>query len=266
MQRHGKTALITGANRGLGLETAREMAGKGWRVVLTARNEGKGRAAAESIAAGDGRDVKFLQLDVEDPSSISELAATLREKEMGIDVLVNNAGIAVDGFDESVARRTIDTNFYGPVRVTEALLPVIPGGGTIVMVSSGAGELSILSPNLRSRFSDSSLTQAGLLELVESFVEAVRRGRHSQEGWPTSAYGVSKASLNAFVRITAPKLAARGIRINAVCPGWVRTDMGGPGAPRTPRDGAASILWAALLGGEGSPTGGFFRDGKSIPW
>jgi carbonyl reductase 1 len=266
MKKDAKTALVTGANRGLGLETAREMAGKGWRVILTARNEVKGRAAAQSISAGAERDVQFRQLDVEDPLSISALAGVLREQGVEIEVLVNNAGITMDGFDERVARRTIDTNFYGPVRVTEALLPVIPGGGTIVMVSSGAGELSILSSNLRSRFSDRGLTEEGLLELVESFVEAVRRGRHSQEGWPTSAYGVSKAALNAYVRITAPRLAARHIRINAVCPGWVRTDMGGSSAPRTLREGAASILWAALLEGEESPTGGFFRDGKPIPW
>jgi carbonyl reductase 1 len=266
MKKNTKTALVTGANRGLGLETVRQLAEKGWRVILTARNERKGRAAAESISAGAGRDIRFLSLDVEDPASISSLATTLRDQGAELDVLVNNAGITMDGFNWHVARRTIDTNFYGPVRLTEALLPVIPGGGNIVMVSSGAGELSIFSPHLRSRFSDPGLTRNGLLELVESFVEAVRNGRHSQEGWPTSAYGVSKAAVNAFVRITAPPLSASAVKINAVCPGWVRTDMGGPGAPRSVGEGAASILWAALLEGEGGPTGGFYRDGKPIPW
>jgi len=264
MSNSSKTALVTGANRGLGLETARELARQSWQVILTARNEKKGTAAAQSVSAEAGREVQFRLLDIADPSSIAALAGSLHEQGTKLDVLVNNAGITMDGFDEQVARRTIDTNFYGPMRLTEALLPVMSDGGAIVMVSSGAGELSILSRDLRKRFSDRGLTQQGLLELVESFVDAVRRGRHSQEGWPTSAYGVSKAALNALVRITAPRLEARAIRINAVCPGWVRTDMGGPGAPRTLREGAESILWAALL--EGGPTGGFFRDGKLIPW
>jgi NAD(P)-dependent dehydrogenase (short-subunit alcohol dehydrogenase family) len=264
MRNSAKIALVTGANRGLGLETVRELARRGWQMILTARDEHRGKAAAQSVSAETGREVRFMPLDVADPASITALAGSLREEGTKLDVLVNNAGITMDGFNEHVARQTIDTNFYGPLRVSEALLPVMVDGGVIVMVSSGAGELSILSRDLRKRFSDPSLTQQGLLELVESFVEAVRRGRHSQEGWPTSAYGVSKAALNALVRIMAPRFAERAIRLNAVCPGWVRTDMGGPGAPRTLRQGAASILWAALL--EDGPTGGFFRDGKPIPW
>jgi carbonyl reductase 1 len=259
-----RTALVTGANRGLGFETARGLARRGWAVILTARDDAKGTAAAKAVSREGAGKVESRRLDVADEGSIALVARSLRDAGTKVDVLVNNAGITMDGFDLEVARRTIDTNFYGPVRLTEAMLASIPDGGTIVMVSSGAGELSILSKELGTRFSDPHLTRQGLLDLVESFVDAVRRGRHAQDGWPTSAYGVSKAALNAYVRITAPRLAARSIRINAVCPGWVRTDMGGAGAPRTVRQGAESILWAALL--EGNRTGGFFRDGKPIPW
>jgi len=133
-----------------------------------------------------------------------------------------------------------------------------------VMVTSSAGQLSIMSGELRKRFLDASLKREGLFELVESFVDSVRRGTHSRDGWPTSAYGVSKAALNAYVRITAPELSSRGIRLNAVDPGWVRSDMGGAGAPRSLAQGAGSVLWAALL--EDGQSGGFFRDGRQLPW
>lgn len=264
MSKETRTALLTGANRGLGFETARQLSQRGFHLLLTARNPERGAEAARRIGAGTGGEVDFHELDVGDEASIDRLGANLRKSGTRIDLLVNNAGVAIDGFDERVARTTIDTNFYGPVRLTEALLPLIPDGGTIVMVSSGAGELSILSDDLKARFSDPRLTREGLFALVESFVDAVARGRHSEDGWPTSAYGVSKAALNAFVRLTAQQLEARHVRMNAVCPGWVRTDMGGPGATRSLEEGAASILWAALL--EEERTGGFFRDGKAIPW
>ena len=179
-------------------------------------------------------------------------------------MLVNNAGIALSGFDADVARRTIDVNFFGALHVTEALIPVIPDGGTIVMVSSGMGELSGLGPSVRARLTDSQLTRDGVAEAMRAFVDDVAGGRHRERGWPSSAYSVSKAGINALVRVWARELAARHIIINAVCPGWVRTRMGGSGASRSVERGGASIVWAALR--EHEPTGGFFRDGRRIDW
>jgi carbonyl reductase 1 len=171
------------------------------------------------------------------------------------------------GFDAEVARRTIEVNFFGSVRATEALLPLMPAGGTIVMVSSGMGELEGLDDRLRARFTDPALTRDGVAELARSFVADVAAGRHRERGWPSNAYRVSKIGLNALVRVWAPAFAERRIAINAVCPGWVRTDMGGRGASRGVDKGAASIVWAATRPtGGGGPTGGFFRDGRAIDW
>jgi NAD(P)-dependent dehydrogenase (short-subunit alcohol dehydrogenase family) len=257
-----RTALVTGANRGLGLETCRQLAGRGFRVLLTSRSQ-EGEAVAAELAA-HGLSVEHRRLDVVDPASIAALGDELRREGVRLDALVNNAGISMRGFDAEVATRTLDANFFGALRVTDALVPLVSDGGCIVMVSSGLGELSCLAPPLRDKFSDPRLTRDGLLNLVRSFIDDVAQGKHSKSGWPSSAYAVSKVAMNALVRILAPELAGRRIQVNAVSPGWVRTDMGGRGAPLGVEEGAASIVWAAVL--EDGPTGGFFRDGVEIPW
>src|SRR2546426_679336 len=145
----------------------------------------------------------------------------------------------------------------------DSLLPFIPRGGRIVMVSSGLGELSYLSRDLRSKFADPSLTRDSLDTLVASYMSALESGDDKAGGWP-SAYSVSKVSLNALTRILARDLSSRGIRVNSVCPGWVRTDMGGRGATRSVPVGARSIVLGVMLPDD--TTGGFFRDGKKIPW
>ena len=262
-----RTALVTGANRGLGLETARQLAAGGTRVIVTSRVAAAARAAAQALAANapPGSVVALAApFDVADADGIAAAADRLREEKTKIDVLVNNAGIAMDGFNAEVARRTIEVNFFGPLRVTEALLPLIPDGGTIVMVSSGMGELSGVDAGLRARFTDAALSRDDLAALAREFVADVAAGRYRERGWPSSGYRVSKIALNALVRVWAPELAARRIIINAVCPGWVRTDMGGRGASRSIEKGAASVVWAATRTGE--PTGGFFRDGRRIDW
>jgi carbonyl reductase 1 len=261
MDANTRTALVTGGNRGLGKETCHQLAQRGFRVLLASRQPEEGRAAAAELAPEQGR-VEPLALDVADPRSIAAAAARLRDGRASVDVLVNNAGVALDGFDAAIARDTIEVNFFGPLRVTEALLPVIADGGNVVMVSSGMGELRGLDAGLRARFTDPALTRDGLVELMRSFVTDVAAGQHRARGWPSSAYRVSKVGLNALVRVLAPALAERRIIVNAVCPGWVRTDMGGPGASRSIAEGAASIVWAATRQGE--PTGGFFRDGRPI--
>lgn len=254
--------LVTGGNRGLGLEVCRQLGRLGRPIVLTARDPAEGERAASSLAA-EGLPVRFLPLDVASPASAAALAAALGGARVG--VLVNNAGAAFDGFNEGVAERTLAINTWGAAQVTDHLLPLMGEGGQVVMVSSGVGSLSCLSPELRRRFTDPALDLAGLRALTDAFVADVKAGHHRERGWPTSAYAVSKVAMNAYTRIRAPELKARGIHINAVCPGWVRTDMGGPHADRSIEVGAASIVWAATQGPDG-PTGGFFRDGGEIGW
>jgi len=255
-------ALVTGANRGLGLETSVQLRAKGFRVVLTSRDEKKGNAAVRGLDP-DGGDVLYHQLDITDRASISSVAKDLLALVPHLDLLVNNAGIGSWGADRRASVRTIETNYFGSRDVTDALLPFIPNGGRIVMVSSGLGELSYMGRDLRPRFADPSLTRPALDSLVNSYLSDLEKGEAKSAGWP-SAYSVSKVAMNALTRILARELAPRKIRINSVCPGWVRTDMGGPGANRSVEVGARSIVLGAMLPDDA--TGGFYRDGKKIPW
>jgi NAD(P)-dependent dehydrogenase (short-subunit alcohol dehydrogenase family) len=256
---NGRVVLVTGANRGLGLETCRQMSALGCRVILTARDPKAAREAAGRLKV-DG-----LRLDVTDPESIANLLADVAARYKRLDVLINNAGVLLDGFNARLAEQTMDVNFHGVVRVTDAFRPLLSSGGTIVNVSSGMGALSCLSADLARQFCDPRLIRARLADLVEDFVRDVEEGTVGVRGWPKSAYSVSKVAVNAFTRILTRELHGTGIRVNAVCPGWARTDMGGASATRTVAKGARSIVWSATRGADG-PSGGFYRDGQLIPW
>ena len=227
-------ALVTGANRGIGLEVARQLAQKGMTVIMGTRILEKGLAAAEKLPEGEGRVMPY-QLDVTDSKSIDQLTKWVEQEFGHLEILVNNAGILYDTWqrastaDLNVVQEAYATNTLGAWRVCQALLPLIrqSQSGRIVNVSSGAGSLASM-------------------------------------GAGTPAYSTSKAALNAFTRLLAAELEGTGILVNAVCPGWVATEMGGAGG-RPVADGAAGIVWAATLPDDG-PTGGFFRDGQPLSW
>jgi NAD(P)-dependent dehydrogenase (short-subunit alcohol dehydrogenase family) len=227
-------ALVTGANRGIGHEVARQLAERGYEVLVSARDGTKAQAAARELAQ-TGATVKALTLDVADPDSIAATAERVRAEEGRLDVLVNNAGIGSDfgvsgtAPDFEAIERALRTNFYGAYRVTIALLDLLRASAhpRVVNVSSGMG---------------------GVAEMG---------------GW-SPGYRVSKAAMNAMTRILATELKGEGILVNSACPGFVNTDMGGPmGAQKPVEDGAAGIVWLATLPDDG-PTGGFFRDGKPV--
>lgn len=261
-----RVAVVTGASRGIGFEVCRQLARQGIHVILTARGDDAAYAACQALK-GDGLSVEPYPLDVTRPETVLALSAHVAAEHGGLDILVNNAGITMNGFDREVARTTIDVNFFGALRVTERILPQMRPGGRIVMVSSGLADRHGMGRGLAARFTDRHLTIEELSALMEKFVADVAAGRHTSEGWPTSAYGVSKTGLNALALVLARSLEGdpRCILVNAVCPGWVRTAMGGPGAPRSVEHGAETPVWAALLP-EGGPTGGFFRDMELADW
>lgn len=259
-----ETVLVTGGNRGIGLEVCRQLGRSGRRVLLAARDPTAGQEATAALRA-EGLEVSFEPLDVAAAESIDGLTVRLERRDQRLAALVNNAAITMDGFDANIAERTLAVNFFGPLRLTERLLPLIEPNGRLVMVSSDSGELGNLSPEIRQRFDPPPPTREALVALVREFLEDVRSGQYAHKGWPRSAYRVSKAALNALTRLLAEELKGRQLRVNAVCPGWVRTRMGGPGAPLSVEQGADTIVWAATLPPQG-PTGNFLRGRKPVPW
>lgn len=232
-----RVAVVTGANRGIGLEICRRLGMHGGVfVVLTARDGTRGGASARTLR-DEGLDVEFHPLDVTSEQSIKSFAGWLQATCKRCDILINNAGVMADprgsrvlGSRVATYRETLETNFFGPLLLIQALVPMMKGTGygRVVNVSSGQGQLSDM-------------------------------------GAGTPAYRVSKAALNALTRTCAAELRGSGILVNSMCPGWVKTDMGGPSAPRTVAQGADTAVWLATLPDNG-PSGGFFRDRKPIPW
>jgi NAD(P)-dependent dehydrogenase (short-subunit alcohol dehydrogenase family) len=236
MAESARIAVVTGANRGIGFEICRQLARAGLTVMLTSRSAAKGRTAVRTLH-GEGLQVDHHVLDVTSPVGIKALAAGLAQRYGRVDVLVNNAGVLIDPQGSRIAdsrpqtyHETLETNLLGPLLVIQALLPLIrkSGHGRIVNISSGLGRLATMD--------------AG-----------------------SPAYRISKAALNALTAMLAAEVRGSGILVNAACPGWVRTSMGGPSAQFSVEEGADTAVWLATLP-DGGPSGGLFKERKPVSW
>ena len=226
-----KTALVTGANRGIGYEVCKELGELGFHIFLTARISKKGMEAVEKLKK-ENIEAEFIQMDVADEGSIKSAAAEFGKRAINLDVLINNAAILEDSEIENMLTKelwnVLNTNSIGAFIVIREFLPFMDKGSRIINVSSGAGALHDM-------------------------------------GSYAPAYSISKATLNAITKQFAASLGRKKISVNSVCPGWVRTDMGGWSAPRSVKKGAATIVWLATDAPQ-NETGLFWRDKKVIEW
>lgn len=230
-----KTALVTGGNKGIGFAACRGLAEKGFHVFLGSRDAERGRHACEKLHQAGYQEVTLLEIDVSNMHSIETAAKKLMSQTDSVHALVNNAGVYLDrsatGLTVSpqIILETFNTNTLGALLLTRELVPLLEKakGAEVINVSSGMGQLEDM-------------------------------------GGDSAAYRISKTSLNAVTRILAHELAEKKIHVNSICPGWVKTEMGGDSAPRTVEQGADTIVWLAT--GEGKASGGFFRDRKKISW
>jgi NAD(P)-dependent dehydrogenase (short-subunit alcohol dehydrogenase family) len=230
-----RTAIVTGGNRGIGYEVCRQLAQRGYRVILTSRDVSRGLAAAEELQRA-GHQVIYRPLDVRSLVHVRDLQHYVERHYGAADVLVNNAGVYPDegrdvlDVEMAVYRETMDINLYGPLMLCQAFIPQMlgQGYGRVVNVSSAAGQTGSMSAD-------------------------------------TPSYRLSKLALNGLTLMLADSVRGSNVLVNAACPGWVRTDMGGPAAPRSVAQGADTVVWLATLP-DGGPSGVFFRDREEIPW
>lgn len=236
MTNTNKIALVTGANRGIGLEISRQLAKLGITVILTSRDQAKGESAKHVLEQEGFTNLVYHPLDVTNQQSVMQIEQFIRSQYQRLDILVNNAGIFPDkmgsAFDSSVdnLRAAMETNVYGPFQLCQTFLPMMVQNnyGRVVNLSSGMGQLSEMNG-----------------------------------GCP--GYRTSKTALNALTCLFADELKGTNVLINSMCPGWVKTDMGGPSATREVTEGADTAVWLATLP-EGGPSGKFFRDRQEIAW
>ncbi len=234
--------LITGANKGIGYEVARQLAGRGMHVLLGARDKERGQKAADALKAEGVANVELLEIDVTSQESIDQAAALVREKFGVLDVLINNAAIIVDQAMPSEAsqeslRKTFDTNFFGVVAVTQAFLPLLRASkhGRIVNVSSGLGSVTLHQPG------------------------------QIYSAYNILAYCASKTALNAYSVMLANELRDAGILVNAADPGYTATDLNNNSGPQTVAEGSEAIV-ALATAGKGSPTGTYIDRAGTVPW
>ena len=236
MESQQRVALVSGSNRGIGREIARQLAERGHHVIVTARDPAAANSTAEELSDGGRLDLQAEPLDVADPACVERLRNRIEEEPGRLDSLVNSAAVMgqvatnVSQAPLDDAHQTMETNLFGAWRLVQAALPLLRRSehGRIVNVSSGAGQLSDMNG-----------------------------------GYP--GYRISKTALNALTRILSNEEGGNGILVNSMCPGWVRTDMGGSAAPRSVAEGADTAVWLATLPDDG-PQGGFFRNREPIPW
>lgn len=271
-----QVAVVTGGNRGIGFEIVRACVQAGFSVVLAARDEVKGRQAAQDLGC------EFVQLDLNDSNSIAACACELQRRHGQIDVLINNAAMAYKHADQTPwttkTRTTVTTNFFGTLAVCEAFFPLVKQGGRVVNVGSMGGHLSIIpSQGLQQEFAsaDTNLTKQRLADMMGQFVRDVEECTsqasapdanwpHIAKGWPSNSYGMSKLGEIALTKIYAREFASRGISVNVCCPGSVATGMN-PRGSLTPAQGADTPAWLALQPASFA-TGQFFKQRTPVRW
>jgi len=264
-----KVAIVTGANRGIGFQIAHQLCKPfGMDVIIACRDPVRGQQAAEALGA------RFMELDLSSDDSIDEFVERFTKEVGRLDVLINNAATAFKAADftpfELQTGPTLRVNFWGTVRLTDSLLPLLRKSGAcgnhprLIMMASSAGRLSQLSPELQHRFSSSQLDRDELFQLVCKFQVDVANGRHRREGWGSNNYAFSKLALIAYTKVLAREEGPE-MRVNACCPGYCNTELSGHKGPRPPDVGARCAVKLTMLPDD-APTGEFWQDEQVCEW